>query len=43
VSPVGPDLNDIGARLSSDEIRTSIITPNAVIAEGFPPIMPDFS
>jgi mono/diheme cytochrome c family protein len=43
VSAVGPDLNAIGDRLSIDEIRTSIIVPNAVIAEGYPPIMPDFS
>jgi mono/diheme cytochrome c family protein len=43
VSAVGPDLNGIGDRLSIDQIRTSIIAPNAVIAEGYPPIMPDFS
>ncbi|MCF7982678.1 MAG: cytochrome c [Pseudomonadales bacterium] len=42
-SAVGPNLNDIGDRLNSDQIRASIITPNAVIAEGYPPIMPDFS
>jgi hypothetical protein len=29
--------------LSIDQIRASIIAPNAVIAEGYPPIMPDFS
>lgn len=34
-SPVGPNLNDVGARLSAAEIRQSIIKPNAVIAEGF--------
>lgn len=42
-SAVGPNLNDIGDRLSIDQIRASIIAPNAVIAEGYPPIMPDFS
>ncbi len=41
-SPVGPDLNDIGKRQTIDQIRNSIITPGAVIAEGYPPIMPDF-
>ncbi len=41
---VGPGLQGIGARLSSDEIRQSIIDPNAVITEGFPPAMPaDFA
>ncbi len=39
-SPVGPDLRDVGSRLSVDEIRQSIIEPGVVIAEGFPPIMP---
>ncbi len=43
VSTIGPDLNGIGDRLSIEQIRSSIITPNAVIAEGYPPIMPDFS
>nr|VFK18304.1 MAG: Cytochrome c551/c552 [Candidatus Kentron sp. LFY] len=43
-SPVGPSLQDVGARLSPEEIRVSIIDPAAVIAEGFPPIMPpDFA
>lgn len=42
-SAVGPDLNGVGDRLSIDQIRASIIAPNAVIAEGYPPIMPDFS
>ncbi|MES9923822.1 MAG: c-type cytochrome [Candidatus Thiodiazotropha endolucinida] len=37
---VGPGLVDIGARLSKEEIRQSIIDPNAVIAEGFPAAMP---
>ena len=34
-SPVGPDLNTVGSRLSVAEIRQSIIDPDAVIAEGF--------
>ncbi len=42
-SPVGPNLNDIGERLTIDQIRESIIAPSAVIAEGYPPIMPDLS
>ncbi len=42
-STVGPDLRDVGTRLSIDQIRESIIAPNAVIAEGYPPIMPDIS
>jgi mono/diheme cytochrome c family protein len=41
-SPVGPNLNDIGDRLTVDQIREAIITPKAVIAENYPPIMPDF-
>ncbi len=41
---VGPGLMDVGGRLSVEELRQSIIEPNAVIAEGFPPIMPaDFA
>ena len=43
ISPVGPDLNGVVDRMSMDQIRASIVTPNAVIAEGYPPIMPDFS
>lgn len=43
-SPVGPDLTKVGRRLTPELIRQSIIDPGAVIAEGFPPIMPaDFS
>ncbi len=34
-SPIGPNLNTVGSRLSVDEIRQSIIDPNAVIPEGF--------
>ena len=37
---VGPSLKNVGARLSAAEIRQSIINPNAVIAKGFPAIMP---
>ena len=39
-SPVGPSLRDVGSRLSAAQIRQSIIDPMAVIAEGYPPIMP---
>ncbi len=39
-SPVGPKLTDVGARLSAEKIRESIINPMAEITEGFPPIMP---
>lgn len=39
-SPVGPDLRTVGSRLSAAEISQSILEPAAVIAEGFPPIMP---
>lgn len=43
-STIGPELNTVGARSSREEIRESIINPSAVIAEGFPPIMPaDFA
>lgn len=43
-SAIGPELKTIGSRLSKEEIRESIINPSAVIAEGFPPIMPpDFA
>lgn len=41
-SPVGPNLTDVGKRLSVEQIRASIADPKAVIAEGFPPIMPEF-
>ncbi|MCK5359828.1 MAG: c-type cytochrome, partial [Gammaproteobacteria bacterium] len=34
-SPVGPALTDVGKRLDINEIRQSIIDPNAVAAEGF--------
>lgn len=39
-STIGPELKTVGARSSREDIRTSIINPAAVIAEGFPPIMP---
>lgn len=43
-STIGPELKAVGSRLSREEIRESIINPSAVIAEGFPPIMPpDFA
>ncbi|MCU7931913.1 MAG: c-type cytochrome [Candidatus Thiodiazotropha sp. (ex Codakia rugifera)] len=41
---VGPGLVDIGTRLSMEDIRQSIVDPNAVIAEGFAAAMPaDFA
>lgn len=33
---LGPSLENVGARLDADQIRQSIIEPNAVITEGFP-------
>lgn len=43
-SEVGPSLKNVGARLSAEEIRQSIVNPNAVIAKNYPPIMPpDFA
>jgi mono/diheme cytochrome c family protein len=36
---VGPSLWDVGARKDEDYIRQSILDPNAVIAEGFPPML----
>lgn len=33
---IGPSLDDIGSRLNAEQIRQSIIDPNAVIAKGFP-------
>ncbi|MBV7337931.1 c-type cytochrome [Chloroflexi bacterium TSY] len=36
VGAVGPNLSDIGARLSPDEIRESILMPDAIIAEECP-------
>jgi len=43
--PVGPSLVGIGSRLTLDQIRESILDPNAAVAEGFAPgIMPgDFA
>lgn len=41
---IGPELHTIGSRASREEIRDSIINPAAVIADGYPPIMPaDFA
>ncbi len=34
-SPVGPKLDDVGARFAPEQIRQSILDPNAEIAEGF--------
>lgn len=42
-STVGPGLNDVGIRQTKDEIRQAIVSPNAEIADGYPPIMPDMS
>jgi len=38
-SPVGPNLNDVGSRLTPEQIRQGIIAPNAEIAKGFAPNM----
>jgi len=38
---IGPDLREVGARLTVSEIRQSIVDPNAVIAEGYSPMMPN--
>ncbi len=44
VAEVGPSLKDIGARSSAQEIRHSIVNPNAIVVDGFAPIMPpDFA
>jgi len=40
---IGPSLNDVGQRLSIDQIRDSVIAPNAVIVEGYAPVMPNTS
>ncbi|MDP6967700.1 MAG: c-type cytochrome [Gammaproteobacteria bacterium] len=42
-SPVGPDLRNVGSRLSRQQIRMSILDPMAEVAEGFPPIMPNLA
>lgn len=39
---IGPELRTVGARLSAEQIRQSIIDPMAVIAEGYEPMMPDY-
>ena len=33
---VGPSMYGVGSRLSADEIRQSILDPNAVLVDGFP-------
>jgi mono/diheme cytochrome c family protein len=39
---VGPSMQGVGGRLSADEIRTSILDPEAVLADGFASgLMPD--
>jgi len=43
-SPIGPELNSIGKRQSREQIRQSILEPNATIAEGYVAMMPtDFA
>lgn len=38
---VGPNLKDVGKRLSEEEIKQSLLEPNAVITQGFlPNLMP---
>ena len=36
IGQVGPDLSDVGSRLSADEIRQSILLPDAVLTENCP-------
>jgi putative heme-binding domain-containing protein len=33
--PIGPSFDGIGSRLTADQIRRSILDPNAEVAEGF--------
>jgi len=40
---IGPSLNDVGERLTINEIRDSVIAPNAIIVEGYAAVMPDLS
>ena len=40
---IGPSLNDVGKRLTIGQIRDSVIAPNAVIVEGYAPVMPNLS
>ena len=42
VATLGPDLNDIANRQNADQIRNSIVSPAAVVGEGFFIIMPEF-
>lgn len=39
---IGPELRTIATRRSRDEIREAIVSPKAVISEGYPPVMPEF-
>jgi len=39
---IGPELRTVAARRSPDEIREAIVSPRAVITEGYPPVMPEF-
>ncbi len=39
---IGPDLRTVGARLTTEQIRQSIIDPMSVIADGYEPMMPDY-
>ena len=40
LSTIGPELTTLASRASKEQIRQSIIDPAAIIAPGFPPIMP---
>ena len=41
---VGPGLGDVGSRMNPDQIRRSILEPNAEVTAGYPPAMPaDFA
>ena len=37
---IGPSLQHVGTRLTAEQIRSSIVDPAAVVAKGYPPIMP---
>jgi len=37
---IGPSLQHVGTRLTAEQIRASIVDPAAVVAKGYPPIMP---
>lgn len=40
---VGPPLNKVATRLNANELRQSILEPNAIIAKGFQANMPSFA